>query len=474
MATQNAKIKMPDGSIQTVYGDPSTFAATAKSLGGILDTAVTPPVPVTVAAPGANPLPGQQTNPANYSSPIPPSISSGPISTSDLTRAGNLPDAATLAESKTTLAPSLSDMTTKVAGTTLDATGKAIDTLQATRQAAIDEKIKNEQAASDAAAKGISANLGSTAAQDALKAVNTKFGVDETIASLTAIKTQIVSAQEALNMGLIYEQDRPIREQLILGRSASLQKQGLATIGALQATAQVLQGNIDLAKTYADATISAINTDNKTQNDALTTLLDLHTKNLVTLTADEKSLVDDRIKALTDQAKTIEDSKTAVTDLMTTHPVAFQKAGVTFLDTKETALRKMLPYLASEAQAKTDQTTDKDGPAADKSQLLTLKANGMPFAEAINAFGNTLSTSWIQSVYGQQTAGQTSPQDMLYGQYFNPDGTIKAGFHSELVKNDTTGVSAPQIVADAPVAGPSWWDKANSWWDNRPAARNYK
>lgn len=257
-------------------------------------------------------------------------------------------------------------------------------------------------------------------------------------------------------MGLIYEQDRPAREQLIVGRSASLQKQGLATIGALQATAQVLQGNIDLAKTYADATISAITSDNKQQLDALGTLLDLHNKNLVTLQGDEKTIVDSRITSLKDQEKQIQDNKDYVTKLMVDHPVAFQKGGVTLLDTKETALKKMLPYLAAAEQQKLDTSTNKDGPAADKAQLLTLKANGMPYKEAVNAFGDTLSIDWINAAYGVQNAGQISSSDQLYSNFLNPDGTPKAGYKVTL---DSKG--KPIISADNGSGGGSGWSWLN-------------
>ena len=423
-------------------------------------TPVVPAEPIpAVAAPGANPLPGQQTNPANYSIPsstTPPPIPQGPISTTDLAKANNLPDASTLAA---TTAPktSISDMVTKVAGTTLDSTGKAIDTLQAAREKANAEQIATEQQKVATTEGRISALGAETPAKSALDAINAKFGVDATIGALTSIKTQIVSAQEALNMGLIYEEGRPAREQLILGRSASLQKQGLATIGALQATAQVLQGNLDLAKTYADTTINAINTDNSNQMSALRTLLDLHDKNLVTLNSNEKSIVDDRVKALQDQEKTLQTNKSAVVDLMTSHPIEFQKAGVTLLDSKETAIKKMLPYLASAAQAKLDQVNNKDGPAADKSQLLQFKANGMTYQEAINAFSNTLSTSWIQSVYGQQTAGQTSPQDKLYAEVLNPDGTPKPGY-----KIDVNSKGVPVVVKDTGSSGGGFWSGVGS------------
>lgn len=434
----------------------------------------TPPPPV---APTSTVVPGQQTPEQRAAafrdsgvSPtsIPTTPQQGPMTSSDLARGTSLPDPSTLASTQNK--GDLSSMVSNVAGTTLDATGKAIDALLAKQQADTAAAKAAEQAkvtATEGKISTLAANS-ATADQDALAATREKFKVDETISSLQSINSKIVAAQEALNMGLIYEQDRPAREQLILGRSASLQKQGLATIGALQATAQVLQGNVDLAESYAKTTMDAINTDNKNALDSLTLLLDLHNNNLITLTADEKATVNTRITALQDQDKQIQQNQSDVFDLIKNYPGAAQAGGVTLLDDRATALKKMLPKMSSDEQLKFNAdlaatnrgnagTTDKDGPAADKQQLLGLKANGMTYQEALNAFSDTLSVDWINSVYREPdpkaSSGQQGVTDNYYNQFLDENGKIKSGYTVTI--DPKTG---RPIVNQDPTDSKAWWE----------------
>lgn len=358
---------------------------------------------------------------------VPPG--NAPITTDALHRGTQLPDPSTLVDSSPKA--SLNDMVTKVAGSTLDSTGKAIDTLRARQQADAEAQIATEKAAKDGVTTQITDQAAKvkTADQDALAAGRAKFNIDQTIATLEDTQTKIAAAQEALNMGLVYEQDRPVREQLILGRAASLQKQGLATIGALQATAQILQGNIDLAESYVKATTDAINTDNTNTSNALKTLLDLHDNNLIKLNADEKATVDARIKALSDQDTQLKTNQKDIFDLMSKYPSAAVAGGVTLLDDKATAIKKMLPKMSqmemtqfnSDIAAKNRSGAnkdDKDGPAADKQQLLSLKANGMTYPEALNAYSDTLSVDWINSVYREADPKNTSSKDQLLNAYY--------------------------------------------------------
>ena len=428
-----------------------------------------PPAPVAPTA-----TPGEQTQAqreatfaaAGQRPVIAPTPSAAPISTSDLARGTQLPDASTYATANTK--PPLSDAVGKVAATTLTSTGVAIDTLMAQREAQQKADADAAKAKVDGDAAKIEAlgNKQSTANQDALAATRAKFDIDQKIADLTSIQTKIAAAQEALNMGLIYEADRPARQQLLLGRSASLQKQGLATIGMLQASAQIIQGNIDLAESYAKTTIDAINTDNKNAMDALGTLLALHNDGFVTLAADEKATLDARLKALQDQDKKLQQDSTDIFDLMSQYPSAALAGGVTLLDDRSTALTKMLPKMSAmemqkfnAALAKGASTaSDKDGPAEDKAQLLSLKANGMTYQEALNAFSDTLSVDWINAVYRQPNTpggGSDAVLDNYYGQFLNEDGSMKPGY---TVSIDPAHPSAPQVTKTGESGGASWWN----------------
>ncbi len=361
---------------------------------------------------------------------------SGPLTTTQLYQATSLPEATTFVQTQPKV--DLNAKISQVAGTTLSATGKAIDDLLAQQEVQNKAQLDNATKNRDQVVGQIKDRLNSTDAQDALSAIYKKFNVDDTISQLRDINTKIVQAQEALQMGLIYEGDRPVRMTLLSGRQASLQKQGLATIGALQGTAQVLQGNIDLARSYAATTIDAINSDNQNSLTALNTLLNLYNNDLIDFTKQERDIVTTRITSLQDENKILEQNKQDVMDLMVKYPTAFLKGGVTLLDDKATAIEKMIPTMSSMEMQKFNaeqavlakqaaSTTNKDGSAADKTQLLALKAKGMTYEEALGAFSDTVSTSWIQSVYRESSTpatGKDAFQNAYYNQFLTPDGKI--------------------------------------------------
>lgn len=441
--------KIQAGALLTVP-DVSTGTAPTYQNASQLPKAVTTPTYTPTTTPADRTAAFTSTpSPA----PLPPT---GAMTTSDLARGNSAPDATTYLS----YAPkgSLSSMVSSVASTTLDSTGKAIDALLAKQQAVTAGEKATEQGQVDALGRKVESFTNSTAAQDALAATREKFNVDQTIADLRTVQSKITQAQEALNMGLIYEGDRPVRMQLLSGRTASLQKQGLAVIGALQSTAQILQGNIDLADTYAKSTISAIQTDNATSMNALQTLLTLHENNLVNLTNDEKDIVNKRITALQDEDKELKSNADDVFKLMSSYPSAALAGGVTLLDDRKTAIAKMLPKMSAMEMAKfnadlashASTATDKDGPAADKQLLLSYKANGMTYPDAVTRFGGTLSLDWINAAYGQASPakGEDAVKNAYYGSFFNTDGTLKPGVSIDSKGNPTMSSGGSNWFSD--------------------------
>lgn len=342
-------------------------------------------LPATPAAPAPAPAPkpvtatnGPVMNSGTVSSLS--NVNSGPMTVQDFSRGSTLPDPSSyIASAKNTSNPSFSDVVSGVATSTLDSTQKAIDQLQAQRQSNLDAEKRAAQEKRDALAAGVKDFVGSTVSQDAQKKVFDQFQVDSNIALLGEIKQKIVNAQEALNLGMVYEGDRPARMTFITGAQSTLKQQGLATIGALQGTAAVIQGNLELAKAYADATVSAIQSDQEVSYKALTTLLDLADKDLVSVSEEERGVIDSRIKTLNERATQLQENKDQVVDLMTKYPDAFLKGGVTLLDTKEQALKKMLPFIAErdriEFQAKINEMNAKgagvDGLTPDQKKALS-------------------------------------------------------------------------------------------------------
>lgn len=384
------------------------------------------------------------------------------ITASSLEKGMGLPDPTKYAASEG--GTTLSDRVSQIAGTTLDSTRLAIDNLRAEQQKLIEADKAKAQKKRDTAEAGIEDFVGTTASQDALAEINKRFKVEDNIKLYSDIQQKIVDAQQALEVGLIYEKDRPARMRFVTGAQSTLMKQGLATIGALQGTAAVIKGNVDMARAYADSTISAINQDNETSFKALTTLLDLANNDLVNLKADERDIITQRLDAIETETNRIQENKDAVLELMTLYPRAFQAGGVTLLDSKETALQKMLPTMAADeaaklaaATTKNSTTDDKDGPAADKQLLLQLKANGMTMEEAIDAFGDTVSISWIRSAYNQpdpkNIGGEDAITNAYYNQFLNPDGTLKSGYSVGINDKGT-----PVVEETKQEGGATWWN----------------
>lgn len=243
---------------------------------------------------------------------------------------------------------------TDAANTYLKGIDATIDSLRAKEQDIV--RLQKEQAERERA--GVTDRyeqlFDTDIRQRALDADRKLFQVQQNIGALGDIRLKIAEASTALATGLIYERDQPVRMALLTGRSAKLKEQGLASLGALQASAQIIQGNIDLARAYADDTQQAISADIRDRVNALDTLLNLYNKDLVDLTDRERELIDERRNALENESKTLEKRKNDMFDLAVDHPIAFSKGGVTFNDSLDIALKKMTPFLAELEQQEID------------------------------------------------------------------------------------------------------------------------
>lgn len=421
--------------------------------------------PKVVTTPATSPISTQSSPTSSAMTSGLSTLNSNPITGSQVEKATSLPEPTTLiaANQPATKPPSFNDVVTGVAKSTLTSTGLAIDSLRASQQADITKQKEALTTEVNGIKTQIASKVGTTQVQDALAADRAKFQVEDNIRTLGDIKTKIVNAQEALNQGLIFEGNRPARMTFITGAQSTLQKQALAVIGALQGSAAVIQGNIDLATSYANATISAIQQDNKDSFDALNTLLELDSKQLVTLNADEKDLVNSRLTSLETEANRLQKNKDDVLDFMTKYPHAFVKGGVTLTDTKEQALAKMTPFLAADEKAKFDADIASKSAAAlkdtqaaqavkDKETLLNAKAKGMTYDEAVLAFANTVPIADIAAIYGRKTGdvtGQQSITDAYYAKFQNSDGTVKPGISISIdAKNGRPVVNDPNKYYD--------------------------
>lgn len=490
-----AKLAVDNGLVKTTQEYLSRAAAGTNgdintSLLSKLQTPPTPPVPgATPPVASSTSAPSSGTVASSSYNGTTPVVSNNPLTSSQLANSATSPNPTSFVQANT--GNTFADTISQVAKMNItDSNKQAIDTLTAQLQA----KQAEDKAAAATTVAGdrtkINDIVGSTAASDALTSAFDTYKVKENLALYNDIQTKIVEAQKALDLGLVYEGDRPARMKFITGTESTLQKQGLATIGALQGTAAVIKGNIDLAKSFADATVNAINSDNERSFKALTTLLDLDNGKLVTLTADEKSTIQDRIANIEKQAEVLQKNKDDVVSYMTTYPQAFLKGGVTLLDSRETALKKMLPYLsatqAAQEQAdlayKNSQTNlnnanagkasteagKKDTPQtlAYKDELTQLKAKGVSYTDAVNAYGALLPISYINDLYGvkDSTTLDQRTQEQFMSQFVNPDGSLKPGYKFSGKTDTKTG--KPEIVKADATDSSSVWSKVKGFFTN--------
>lgn len=222
----------------------------------------------------------------------------------------------------------------------------ALDNITKQQQAITEREKATAEAGRGGAIDKIKGFFDSTSNQDALAAAREKYQVDQNFETLQDIRTKIATATNALEQGLIYEGDRPVRMAAMQGRTATLQKQGQATIGSLKMAAEIVQGNLTFAKMYADDTIAALKQDNLDQLNAADTLLGLYNDDLIRLDEKETDQLNYRKKLLEDENARLDKNKDAVLSLAEQYPQSFTKAGVTFLDTPEEAMQKMLPLLS--------------------------------------------------------------------------------------------------------------------------------
>lgn len=220
-----------------------------------------------------------------------------------------------------------------------------LNDISAKQQALAEAQKTQAETGRNAAIDKIKGIFNSTSNQDALAATREKFQIDQNIDTLNDIRQKIASASTALDSGILYEEGRPIRMVFKQGNADNLRKQGIATIGALQSAAEVVKGNIDIARNYADDTIAALKQDNSDQMAAADTLLQLYNDDLVRYDGEMKDQIEYRKKLLEDENKRLDDDKDTLLGFAEKYPQSFVKAGVTFQDSPDTAMQKMMPYL---------------------------------------------------------------------------------------------------------------------------------
>ena len=366
---------------------------------------------------------------------IPPTTTDMP-NTSDLLSGGsvNLKDL-TSGTSTTDMAAARN----AVAESALSGISYQYDALLAQQQAAVEKKKSDQEMLVQNEKSYLTPSLVTQKRSQALASDRKLFEVEENVRLLGDIRSQIAADKSALEQGIIYEQSRPVRQSLLQGRTAELQSQGVAKINALNATAAVVQGNIDLAASYAKATQDAIEGDYQEQRDAINTLLDLDEKALVRLTDEEKGILDTRNKLI---EQTILQNQKNVDDVFTliqSAPAAAADGKVSFSDSLETALGKMLPFMSDrdklmfQAELDSKNRTNRGGSGSGTSEVDRAKIlKGMTEAEK-KAYAGVL----------DELKGKTQAEILAYLQENEKSLAIKLGSDEAfLMLMDDLGVTA--------------------------------
>lgn len=390
---------------------------------------------------------------------------------------------------------------------------KSIDDLLARQQS----EATAAKAAAEADVNKLTSRLSSTLDQtqyaDKLKADRDLFKTEQMIRDLGDVRTRIADATAALDQGIIFEESRPVRMGLLTGRSAELKKQGLAHVGALQSTAEIIKGNIDLARAYADDSLAAIKEDNAEKNRALSTLLDMANAKVTSLTSDEKSAIKSRMDLLQEESKNIQKNKDDVFELAQKYPSAFSKSNVTFTDTREQALAKMMPNLAeyerlalekerltneqlkstieeNKAQAKKYLSGGGGGGGGSKSSapsafddrinnaLVEMYANGENLEDVVATLQQVLGrpldskeTTYVKGLFATQRKEEPAEKPLTAAQLTNDYG-IDISTRPELLNKTPTQIQEILVKekADAAAAAAKKEEPKSSWWSGSPTS----
>jgi len=164
---------------------------------------------------------------------------------------------------------------------------------------------------------------------------------------LTSVMEEIVKVKESLNLGTIQEGNRVAPMSAVTRRQQVIEQQGLARIGALTSIAEIYQGNMNTAMTIAEKTAGLLQAQVSNQMGAYEKLINLAQEDIISLKSDEKEFLNAQIDLLKQTQEKIEKNKDEVLKLIVENPEAAQKGGVSFTDSKEEAVAKMLPYIST-------------------------------------------------------------------------------------------------------------------------------
>lgn len=188
-------------------------------------------------------------------------------------------------------------------------------------------------------------SAGNISLYDTQKDLLERFQVEANIELYKDLQTKAVDAAKMVQDGIDGLDTATYLTSVVSGRQNQLYKQGLNVITSLNATAEIVKGNIDIASGYVDSLISTLEKDRTTKLSVLGGLIDLHNADLINLKQDEKDIVEKQMALLEKEATQIQKNKDDIISMYNTNPYVAYKAGVYFTDTTDEALEKVAKFI---------------------------------------------------------------------------------------------------------------------------------
>jgi len=186
--------------------------------------------------------------------------------------------------------------------------------------------------------------------QAEFKAQLEEYKFQENWDNLSQVMIDIAKVRESMNLGIAQEGERSGPMSLGTRRQRSIEERGIAQIGALTAIAEVYQGNMNIARDVAIQSTEYLADYWNKQYKTYETLLDLAKKDVISLKAEEEQYLNLQMELVKAKEEKLEENKEQLSNLFLNNPQAAEKSGVSYLDSYEEALQKMMPYMAEEAQ----------------------------------------------------------------------------------------------------------------------------
>lgn len=206
------------------------------------------------------------------------------------------------------------------------------------------KEIEREQAEKDRLATEYE-TAGQISLYDKGEELMERFQVEANLKLMQDLQKQGLDAYKTVQNAVDSYDSSTFLTSVVSGRKNQLVRQGLNVITSIQATAEIVKGNIDTGMDYVDQMVGYLDADRATQLNTYGSLLSLSNNKLITLKKDEKELIKANMDALKKEGERIQKDKDKVFDIYVADPYLANKASVYFTDTPKEAIEKISNFL---------------------------------------------------------------------------------------------------------------------------------